>query len=368
MASYTPQQLYGTGTVGENLSGYKLFVFNNPLDSSYFTMETNRNTDGFYDVLTLKNFSGSLLISQSVNPVTSSYIASVVVNPGTSSFMFKPAYNTVSGSNYRLRGTGGYTLDIYDPSTLFASGQKGVWFDAADLSTLFQDSAGTTPVTAPGQPVGKWLDKSGNNFHATQSNASLRPIWRIDSEGYPHVDFDGVNDQLVTPPINFTGTDKMVAYIGLHVVSQSAGVLGVPLELSPDVNSNNGAFSFGAPTLTADHSVNLRGTQTIGARISNVTNFDDIITGIFDISQTTKELELIPRLNYTQLTGSQITWVGATDAGTGAFGNWPLFVGARGLSQTNPFGGHIYQIVVCGAAPTGSQVYFTENYIDYLQD
>lgn len=43
---------------------------------------------------------------------------------------------------------------------LFASGEQGAWYDPSDLTTMFQDSAGTTPVTADGQPVGLILDKS----------------------------------------------------------------------------------------------------------------------------------------------------------------------------------------------------------------
>ena len=35
-----------------------------------------------------------------------------------------------------------------------------VWYDPSDLTTLYQDSAGTTPVTAIEQPVGLMLDKS----------------------------------------------------------------------------------------------------------------------------------------------------------------------------------------------------------------
>lgn len=42
---------------------------------------------------------------------------------------------------------------------LFAYGEQGAWYDPSDLSTLYQDSAGTTPVTAVGQPVGLMLDK-----------------------------------------------------------------------------------------------------------------------------------------------------------------------------------------------------------------
>ena len=44
--------------------------------------------------------------------------------------------------------------------SLFANGEQGMVYDPSDLSTLFQDSAGTTPVTAVEQPVGLMLDKS----------------------------------------------------------------------------------------------------------------------------------------------------------------------------------------------------------------
>lgn len=53
---------------------------------------------------------------------------------------------------------------------------NGALFDPSDLSTLFQDAAGTTPVTAVEQPVGKMLDKSGNGWHATQSITASRPV------------------------------------------------------------------------------------------------------------------------------------------------------------------------------------------------
>ena len=48
----------------------------------------------------------------------------------------------------------------FSPLSLFASGEQGAWYDPSDLSTMFQDAEGTTPVTAVGQPVGLILDKS----------------------------------------------------------------------------------------------------------------------------------------------------------------------------------------------------------------
>lgn len=48
----------------------------------------------------------------------------------------------------------------FSPSTLFAASEPGVWYDPSDLTTLFQDTAGTIPVTTPGQTVALALDKS----------------------------------------------------------------------------------------------------------------------------------------------------------------------------------------------------------------
>lgn len=44
---------------------------------------------------------------------------------------------------------------------LFANGEQGFAYDPNDLTTLYQDAAGTVPVTGAGQAVGLMLDKSG---------------------------------------------------------------------------------------------------------------------------------------------------------------------------------------------------------------
>ena len=59
---------------------------------------------------------------------------------------------------------------------LFSSSEQGAWYDPSDMSTLFQDSAGTVPVTAVEQPVGRMLDKSGRGNHATQATTTKRPV------------------------------------------------------------------------------------------------------------------------------------------------------------------------------------------------
>ena len=43
---------------------------------------------------------------------------------------------------------------------LFSNGEQGFFYDPNDLSTMYQDAAGTVPVTGVGQPAGVMLDKS----------------------------------------------------------------------------------------------------------------------------------------------------------------------------------------------------------------
>lgn len=76
-----------------------------------------------------------------------------------------------------------------------------IWLRAKDLSTLFQNSGGTTPVTANGDPVGFWGDKSLSNLDFIQATIGLRPIYRsagINSR--PSVEGDGIGMFLSTTP------------------------------------------------------------------------------------------------------------------------------------------------------------------------
>ena len=59
--------------------------------------------------------------------------------------------------------------------SLFANNEQGFFYDPNDLSTMYQDAAGTVPVTAVGQPVGLIRDKSGRNNHAYQTVSASRP-------------------------------------------------------------------------------------------------------------------------------------------------------------------------------------------------
>lgn len=78
---------------------------------------------------------------------------------------------------------------------LFAGGKQGAWYDPSDKSTLFQDVAGTIPVTKDGDQIGLMKDKSGNGYHATQSVSTARPLYK--TNGVLHwFETDGVDDYI----------------------------------------------------------------------------------------------------------------------------------------------------------------------------
>lgn len=89
---------------------------------------------------------------------------------------------------------------IVKPSSGFNPTQLAgltLWYDISDISTLYQDSAGTTPVTADGDPVGLVQDKSGNGLDATASG-SARPTYKTDGT-YHWLLFNGSSSVLDIP-------------------------------------------------------------------------------------------------------------------------------------------------------------------------
>ena len=94
--------------------------------------------------------------------------------------------------------------------SLFGAGEQGALYIPMPIvfgeQALFQDAAGTTLVTADGDPIGKMQDQSPNSNSAIQSVSAKRAAYNADGT-VNFAAFDGVNDFLqatygaaVTPP------------------------------------------------------------------------------------------------------------------------------------------------------------------------
>ncbi len=116
------------------------------------------------------------------------------------------------------------TLNDYRPSNLapavFGAGDKGIILDPSATGSLFQDTAGASPVTAAGQSVGRILDLSGLGFHASQATASKLPTYQVDGSGLPYLSMDGVDDLLSTAAVEW-GSEAVTVVAAIRRQSAS---------------------------------------------------------------------------------------------------------------------------------------------------
>lgn len=190
----------------------------------------------------------------------------------------------VVSSNQTISGS--IILDqVWAPNYLFSASEPGAWYDPSDLSTLFQDAAGTTPVTGAGDPVGRINDKSGNGNHATQSTATARPIYRVDGNGRPYLEFDGTDDFLrasfvVTQPVSrVTGLKLPSSVMNTQLLGGGAFINAPALYFH--AASSLGIFS---GSVLSSLSVNIPGTYVVrevhdGASSSLRVNAGSPLTG-----------------------------------------------------------------------------------------
>lgn len=73
---------------------------------------------------------------------------------------------------------------------------SGLVLDFTDFSSLFQDTAGTTPVTSAGDPVALAKDLTTNGFDFSQGTSANRPV-AATADSVNCVDFDGTDDVLM---------------------------------------------------------------------------------------------------------------------------------------------------------------------------
>jgi hypothetical protein len=67
------------------------------------------------------------------------------------------------------------SINVWSP-TLIPGCQ--LWLDAADATTLFQNTSATTPVTIDGQTIGCWKDKSVNRYSFIQTITANQPTYK----------------------------------------------------------------------------------------------------------------------------------------------------------------------------------------------
>lgn len=223
----------------------------------------------------------------------------------------------------------------FDPATLFAGGEFGGWYDPSDLSTMFQDTAGTIPVTTAGQTVARINDKSGRGNNLTQATAANRPAYQT-SGGLHWLEFDGVNDQMATASAIGLSAPIISAFVGFQ--NTATGLQGI---WSNDrYRQTTFGTNFRFTTLgVLDYSFN--------SAISASTNV--VMSSVFDAA-----FDVDFRKN-----GAAGTFI--TGSSDSAGGEAALEIGARG--GANFMAGRIYQLIVRLGSITAGEVQDCERFV-----
>lgn len=243
---------------------------------------------------------------------------------------------------------------VFSPADLFASGEAGFW-GQVQTSDLWQDVARTTPVTATGQEVLSWRQRtSGADIYLTQATAGSGPVYRVDGDGLPYLDFAG-GKWMVSPTIT-PGADKVQLFAGIML---GDGATRIILESSPITDSNNGSIMLfyttsGVPTLR----FRSKGT-VISDAVSAVTQAFSTkyrVTGLGDISGDTATL----RVDEVQVGNT------TTDQGSGNYLAYQVYLGKRG-SAAFQFSGRVYSLILrYGANLSSGQIADAEAWVDAL--
>lgn len=244
------------------------------------------------------------------------------------------------------RRRGGTVVPAFDPVAVFGA-DLVTWYGnsihelwAAQSTggpvTLYQDSAGATPVTATGQSVGRVVDQSGNGYHLTQTNATSRPILSVDGSAKAFLAFDGTNDRLQTTSAVSMGGATAASMLLAYLVN--ANHFGVVAQLSFSISATGNLSVYrnsGVSRHYTNGGTNVYGeyTQAAGQKFIECSLHDHSLSGVAN--------EIVVRANGTQRT---LTTSG-TDSGTGAFANDVLYVGRSGV-DTDPFSGAIYTLPI----------------------
>lgn len=202
----------------------------------------------------------------------------------------------------------------WSPETLFASAPGDYWDNQA-ANAFFQDSAATTPVSASGDPCGRFVGQRGN--HWLQATSGSRPTYMVES-GRKFVRFNGVDQLMQAAALALTGATKATMILGLR--QRGFSTTGVVCENAPASAGVGGFGAFvnnGAPSGSFGGGFGSGPSDFVfnnGAGASSERTF--VATLVFDPAGASGDARIPLRMDGANVDESQAAAVG-TPTGTG---------------------------------------------------
>jgi hypothetical protein len=202
---------------------------------------------------------------------------------------------------------------------------------------------------------------------ASQATGLIGPTYQrvaaatvYDTAGFlPYLAFDGLSWSMGTNSIDFSAGDKVTAWAGVRKLSDAAA--GIFAELSASSGANTGAFYLALPESNlVRYSFFGRGSATVNANQLASTNSSTYLAPVTNVLTATGNISgdsNILRIDATQVAAA------TGDQGSGNYGNYPLYIGARNNANFF-FSGWLTSLIVRGAESTQSQIEATEAWVN----
>lgn len=246
---------------------------------------------------------------------------------------------------------------------LFGSGEPGYiipWLPG----TVWKDTAGTVPCTAPDDLIARADDISGNGNHFIQATEGKRPKWQTDGTYYWALADGAATAMATASAVDFSTSDKLSIWAGFRKASDAS--LGVVLETSPNAITVPGTAAIIAPAANGSTSIGFtaRGDAAVGGRngASVAAPATLVVSCGFDIAGAALTTEIFPRIN-----GAVPTLVSAgSTLGGGNFSNAVQHIAARSGTAFY-FNGRIYPLIARGGPlPSAELNAKTEGWVNDL--
>jgi hypothetical protein len=143
-------------------------------------------------------------------------------------------------------------------SILFRNSEPGVFYDPSDLTTMFTDTAGTTPVTTPGQTVALLLDKSKGLVLGSEL---ITPIANQDFSSDTGYWTKGSGATISGGKANFSASFGYALYRGIISGVAVGGYYEITFTVSDYVSGSIRPYLGSTPSFGA--SVSANGTYTV---------------------------------------------------------------------------------------------------------
>jgi hypothetical protein len=163
--------------------------------------------------------------------------------------------------------------------------------------------------------------------------------------GFPkYLKFDGVDDDLITNSIDFSATDEMTVWGGVRKVGTALDAIW---ELSINAPTKDGSFGLFSGYQTGNVLQDSKGSAVYSRAQSPAIAqpYTKTLSSSYKIGSDINKL----RVNGTQVAES------TTDQGTGNYGNYPFFIGARAGTSLF-FNGHLYGLIARGKTTAESKI------------